>query len=167
MLHFIAAHKIAIIATTAVVAVAGGGAGLKVKSDSDAHAKQVHAALVVKQQKAAQAAQEAAAQEAARQAAAQQAAKEAEQQAAADVAKTELEKMILKDAQQKASDGLFDPVSKVDCQSAATVATDLNQGSFSCLAVSSTSSDGTERGYSYVGTANYQTGEISAHLGHS
>jgi hypothetical protein len=52
MFHFIAAHKIAIIATTAAVAVAGGGAGMKVKSNADAtHARQVHAALVVKQQK--------------------------------------------------------------------------------------------------------------------
>jgi hypothetical protein len=64
MLHFIAAHKIAAVITTVVIAGGIGGTAAKQSSDA-AHAKQVHHALIVKQQKAAavkaQAAQAAAA----------------------------------------------------------------------------------------------------------
>ena len=35
------------------------------------------------------------------------------------------------------------------------------------MAVTKTNSDGTESGYGYVGTANFDTGMVSAHLGNS
>jgi hypothetical protein len=102
----------------------------------------------------------------------QQQQQEQQQQAALlaeqTLAKTSLESMILKDARQKVNDGVLDgPIKKVTCDAATSADSSSTEGTFNCLAVTQTNSDGTDSGYGYVGTANYDTGEISAHMGNN
>jgi hypothetical protein len=82
-------------------------------------------------------------------------------------ATNDLQKAILKDARQSVSDGTLDgPIKSVSCQPAtSTDSTDAHQATFSCIAVNKTNSDGTLAGYSYTGTANYDSGNITWHLG--
>ena len=82
-----------------------------------------------------------------------------------DLAKISLEQMIQKDAKSKASDGFFDgPIKHVTCDPASSADSASTEDTFNCLAVNKVEGT-TEEGYSYVGTANYQTGQITAHVG--
>jgi hypothetical protein len=101
-------------------------------------------------------------------AAASRKAKAAEHRVQVDLAKISLEQMISKDAKEKVADGLFDgPIKHVTCDPASTADSTGTEDTFNCLAVDKTNGDGTESGYGYIGTANYATGTISAHLGNS
>ena len=82
--------------------------------------------------------------------------------------KQSLQKAIQKDATKAVNDGLLTgPIMKVSCDFATSAdAADQHQATFSCLAVNKINvADGTEEGYSYTGTANYDSGTISWHLG--
>lgn len=83
-------------------------------------------------------------------------------------AKTSLQSLVQKDAREKVAEGYLDgPIKHVSCEPATSADSATTEETFNCLAVDKTNADGTEEGYSYVGTANFNTGMVTAHLGNS
>ena len=83
-------------------------------------------------------------------------------------AKTSLQSLVQKNAREQVSEGYLDgPIKHVTCEPATSADSATTEETFNCLAVTTIHSDGTEEGYSYVGTANFNTGMVTAHLGSS
>lgn len=86
---------------------------------------------------------------------------------------TQLESYIKKDAEKDVKDGLLDgpAIKGVDCTpmpgSDALGDLSLSSGSFSCVAYNKVTADGTESGYAFQGTINFDSGQIGWHLGNS
>ena len=79
-----------------------------------------------------------------------------------------LESSVKKDALQDVSTGLLDgPILKADCQPATQADQNSSIANYSCLAVSSIGSDGTESGYRFAATINVNSGRYSWRLGGS
>jgi membrane protein involved in colicin uptake len=162
----------ACVATLLVLGSAGVAVAIKVHHDNQVAAQ--HRRALAAAQARARAAAKARADAKAKQQA-QQAAEAA--QHAADVstrqeAETELQGAITKDATSKANQGLL-----VDGPAQSTTCTPVSGGSsqnlsessgtYSCIAVYQTHGDGTESGYSYTGTINFSTGNMTWRLGSS
>lgn len=82
---------------------------------------------------------------------------------------TALEENITKDAKELVADGLLEgPVTEASCTATGNgSADDLTAltGTFECIAVNEKRDDGTLSGYSYAGTADWKSGELTWQLG--
>jgi hypothetical protein len=83
---------------------------------------------------------------------------------------TQLQDSITKDATQKADQGLLfnGPAQSTTCTPVSGGSSqDLSQstGTYSCIAVYQTNSDGTQSGYRYTATINFDTGSYTWQLG--
>jgi hypothetical protein len=77
-----------------------------------------------------------------------------------------LQSSVKKDALQDVSTGVLDgPILKADCQPATQADQTATIANYSCLAVSSVGSDGTESGYRFSATINVNSGRYSWRLG--
>lgn len=98
-----------------------------------------------------------------------QADKDAAQTALRKVLITALEASVLKDAKKRETDGLLTgPFSRSSCTPLGGGSIDdltAITGTFECIAVNKKESDGTESGYVFSATVNYDTGEYQWHLG--
>lgn len=153
----------------------GGATGVALKINHDNQVKAAKHRRVVAAHNAALAAQAAQRARAARQAA-QLAAQTAEDQLQVDERKvlvTALQNSITKDAQKDINNGVLNgpaitntvctPVGGGNLQD--TLAD--HTGDWSCLAVNQTSADGTESGYGFSATINYDTGSYTWQLGNN
>jgi len=81
----------------------------------------------------------------------------------------DLERSVTKDARRDADDGLLDgPILRTECTPVAGGNVDdvaEHTGDFSCMAVSRVNGDGTESGYRFSATVNYDASSYSWHLG--
>lgn len=136
-----------LIPVAVLIAAGGTAVGLKVKHDNDA-AKQRDAH--------------------------QQAAAAAEQRNNAkrdqrDHLVADLQDAVKKDAQKDVRDGLLSgPITTTSCEpSDGSAVTDLSvhSAAFTCLAANKLSADGTLSGYRFTANVNYDTGDITWHLG--
>lgn len=149
----------AVIVVTAVALLAGGtGTAVAVVRRQDAI-----------EQRRAEAADKRAANRAAREAAeAQQAADDAERSSRRDLVQA-LEKRITKHAKGLVEDDLLEgPIKYSSCTATGGGSTDdltALTGTFECMAVNEENGDGTVSGYTYSGTAEWETGAISWKLG--
>lgn len=121
---------------------------------------------------AAEKAEEEAAKEAEEKAAAELAAQEAADEAERDSRReqvTFLQQTITKDARKGVAEYLLEgPILRTVCTATGGgSADDLTAltGTFDCLAVSEKHSDGTESGYGYAGTIDWESGRVSWQLG--
>src|SRR3954453_5580511 len=148
--------RIARVVALTIVLVGSGAAGLIFKLDHD---KRAHAAAVASQQKR---------DEAKRRTDAKAAADRLERSNRADLVK-QLEKSITKDAQKDVNNGvLTGPILRTQCDpTGGTNPDDLSVTSadFSCMAVTSESTDGTAHGYSFGATINYDKFNYTWQLG--
>lgn len=148
-----------------VVILIGGGVGLGVQASADQHAAAVHAQQV-KKHRADIAAQKAAEAQAA--ADAKDAADQAERDNRAGLIK-DLEASVKKTATKDVSDGLLDgPILDVSCTPLGGGSTDdLTQktATLQCFAADKKNSDGTENGYNFSATINWDTAEYTWRLG--
>jgi hypothetical protein len=83
---------------------------------------------------------------------------------------TQLQNAITKDATQKANQDLLlsGPAQSTTCTPVSGGSSqNLSQstGTYSCIAVYQTNSDGTQSGYNYTGTINFDTGDETWQLG--
>lgn len=80
-----------------------------------------------------------------------------------------LEKSVTKDAKKDVQDGVLNgPIKKTACTPVGGGSTDLlvdTTGQFSCIAVTTTNSDGTESGYRFSAVVNWTDASYSWHLG--
>jgi ribosomal protein L40E len=148
-----------------VLGGAGGAVALKLHHDDVVKHKREVA------QARADAKRKAAAEEARRRAAAKRA------QAAIDQVKIDerksmehdLRAAITKDAQKDIDEGVLDgpAISHTSCNAIAGGSDSLSEPTarYDCLAVNETSSDGTEHGYQFTGTINFNTGSYTWRLG--
>jgi hypothetical protein len=141
--------------------IGGGGTGvlLKIQHDNNVAAKH--------KQEQAQARQNAAAQ-----AAAQQATEQANQEKRVLRAGilTALQGSITKDANGRVTSGVLDgpAITSTSCTPLGGGSTDnltAHTGTFTCIAVNQTNSDGTQKGYSFTATVNYDSGSYTWQLG--
>ena len=81
----------------------------------------------------------------------------------------DLEKTITKDAKKDVADGVLDgPILGADCTPLGGGSTDdltAHTGTFTCLAITSKSADGTERGYAFSAVINWDAHSYTWHLG--
>jgi uncharacterized protein HemX len=148
--------RIARFVALAIVLAGGGGAALILKLDHD---KRAHAAAVAAQQKR---------DEAQRRADAKAAADDLERSNRADLVK-QLEKSITKDAEKDVANGILNgPILRTQCDPAGGSNPDdlsVTSVDFSCMAVTSESSDGLAHGYSFSATINYDEFNYTWQLG--
>lgn len=148
-------RKALIIGALAFALIAASGTGLVLKNRHD---DQVEATRVANAEEA----------EEERVAEEQAAADEAERDLRNDYVK-ELEKNITKDAKDNVRNGLLDgPILKSSCTATGGGSTDdltALTGTFECIAVNKEDKDGTMSGYSYSGTIDWESAELSWHLG--
>lgn len=83
---------------------------------------------------------------------------------------TQLQNSITKDATQKANQGLLfnGPAQSTTCtpvSGGSSQNPSQSSGTYSCIAVYQTNSDGTQSGYRYNGTINFDTGSYTWQLG--
>ncbi len=147
-----------VLGVVAVLVVAGAGAGaVLVKAQRDADERDRVAVAE------AQAAQEAAD----REAAAQEEADDLERDLRAETV-DQLEKNITKHARKLVRQDLLEgPIKYSSCTAVGGSTDDLTAltGTFECIAVNKENKDDTVSGYSYAGTADWSSGEISWKLG--
>jgi type II secretory pathway pseudopilin PulG len=153
--------KLIIGGVIALLLIGGGVTGvlLKVQHDNDVAAKH-------KQQ------QQQAQQKAAAQAQAQQAIDQANQEKRTLRAGivTSLQDSVTKDANKRINEGVLDgpAVNHTSCTPVGGGNTDdltAHTGNFSCLAANKSNSDGTEEGYGFSATVNYEDGSYTWRLG--
>jgi hypothetical protein len=161
-----------VLAAGLVLVVVAGGAGAAVAKhshDQKVHRQEVAAerARQVAAAKRREAAAEAARVEGAAKSAA--AAKKAENAIARSVRAsivTSIRKSITKDARKDVAEGLLDgPITGTTCQLLSSSSLSSHTGRYQCIAVNKTSADGTQEGYRFAATANYDTGSYTWHLG--
>jgi hypothetical protein len=101
-------------------------------------------------------------------AAAQQAADDAERKSRRELIKF-LEQTITKDAKKSVTDGILDgPILHTSCTATGGGSEDdltALTGTFECIAVNKKDPDGTESGYRYSGTTEWNSGQITWKLG--
>ena len=158
-----------LVGALVVALLAAGGATavvLKINHDNAVKAEKHHKLAAAR--KAAQAAQQTQQ--------AQHAAQQAEQQIKVDERKglvDALQNSVTKDAQKDIDNGILNgpSITKTECTPVGggnlqdTLAD--HTGDWSCLAVNQTSPDGTESGYSFSGTINYDSGSYTWRLGNN
>ena len=149
-------------AVALIVLLGGGGAGAAVKINHDHH--------VAKQRTAAEArhARDVAAAKARRQAAAAKAAADRVQRSIREDLERALDRSITKDASKQVAAGLLDgPITRTSCNAMGGGSDSLSEptGRYECIAVNKTNADGTEEGYRYSATINYDQGSYTWHLG--
>lgn len=98
---------------------------------------------------------------------AQEEADEAERETRRE-AVAELEKLIRKDARKKARSGVLDgPILEASCTATGGGSMDdltALTGTFDCIAVTKNNKDGTQSGYGYVGTLDWESGTATWQL---
>lgn len=152
----------------ALLLLGGAGVAVAIKAHHDSQVAAQHRQAVAAAHARAQAAAKARAAAQAEQAAqqAQQAAEVSSRQSA----ETQLQDAITKDATGKANEGLLinGPAQSTSCTPVSGgTSQNLTEstGTYSCIAVDQTNSDGTQSGYSYTGTINFDTGSMTWQLG--
>ena len=142
-----------------VLGGAGGALGIKLHHDSQVAAqhRQAAAAAQARQQQQQQAQQ------------AQQAQQQAEITQRQGL-ETQLQDAITKDATNKSNQGLLTsgPAQSTSCTPVSGGSSqNLSEatGTYSCIAIYQTNSDGTQSGYRYSGTINFDTGSMTWQLG--
>jgi cell division protein FtsB len=151
--HLTRRGKVVLALIPTLLLLGGGATGviLKLQHDRAARHQRAEAALLAQQQ-----------------ADAKRSANDAERVQRRD-AVTSLEKAITKDAQNSVATGvLTGPILHSSCTpvSGSPDSLSARSGTFECLAANKTNaSDGTESGYRYSGTVDYDTGSITWHLG--
>ncbi|UNK45219.1 hypothetical protein [Arthrobacter sulfonylureivorans] len=161
--------KLALI-TAAVIVLGGTGTGIAFGVQHSNQVKEEQAAA------AAQAAEEAAAAEATKRAEEEAAEALAEQEAEDAAARliretivTALEKSVQKDAKGRAKDGsLTGPIKRTECTPLGGGSVDdltAITGTFECIAVNEVRDDGSESGYVFSATVNWDEASYSWHLG--
>ena len=144
----------------AAVLILGGGAtavALTVGHNNEVAAQQKAAARATAAKEKADAA-----------ASAQQAADDAKR-ALREAGVTEVETSITKDAQGRVAAGTLDgPITKTSCTPLGGGSTDdltALTTTFTCIAINKENTDGTEEGYSFSATKNWDSGSYTWHLG--
>jgi hypothetical protein len=152
----------------ALVLIGGSVSGLLIKEHNNDVAAEKQAAAAINAAKAEKKAKD--------EAAAQQAAEAAADKAADDVKRAErrdqvkyLQRTITKDAGKDVAEGLLEgPILSTSCTATGGGSTDdltALTGTFECLAVTEKHSDGTESGYGYGATIDWDSGRITWQLG--
>ena len=148
-----------------VLGAAGAAVAIKVHHDDEVQAR--HRAEAAARARAA-AARRAAEQHAQAARAAEAAKREAEVHER-EVLENGLEAAITKEAEHDVQEGLLTgPIKSTTCTPVSGGSSQELAGStgiYSCLAVNSTSSEGTESGYHFSGTINFKTGSYTWRLG--
>ncbi|GGL12055.1 hypothetical protein GCM10009769_32550 [Curtobacterium luteum] len=154
---------LALVILAVVVIVGGGGTAVAV-----VHARQVAAAAEKAEQKKEAAARTRAEQREA-QRAAQEEADEAERSSRAETVK-EVEASVKTMAEENVTKGLLDgPILSVSCNPVSGSTDDLTDTttSFDCFAANTDNADGTQSGYFFNSTVNWDSGEYTYGLGKS
>lgn len=144
-----------------ILTLAGAATGIVLKVHQDNQ--------VAAQKRAAAAAAQAQQQQAQQQQATQNAQNQATQSAHQDLVNA-LQKSVTQDAQKDVDNGTLNgpAITTSNCTpSDGSSVTDpsVHTASFTCIAVNQTSGDGTQQGYRFSGTVNYDSGQYSWHLG--
>lgn len=154
-----------IVAAVLVAVIAGIGITLNIQHTNQVNAEQAAAASAAEAQSKREA-------EAARAAAAATAAKEAADASERTQRKlivTALEDSVLKDAQSRVTKGVLEgPITLASCTPLGGGSSDdltAITGTFQCIAVNKTESDGSSSGYRFSATVNWSDGSYSWHLG--
>ena len=160
--------KVAVACVVALLVLGGAGVAVAIKVHHDNQVTAQHRrAAAAARVRAAAAAQAQAAQQA------QQAARQAQQAAevtARQGVETQLQTNITNDATQKFNQGLLTngPITTTSCtpiSGGSSLNLSGSTGTYSCIAVYQTNSDGTQSGYRYSGTINFDTGSMTWQLG--
>lgn len=152
-----------VLVIAAVLLVAGGGAAVAV-----VHARQVAAAEEKAEQKKEAAARTRAEQREAQQAA-QEAADDAQRSARAETVK-QVEASVKTMAEEDATKGIIDgPIMSASCNPISGSTDDLTDTttSFDCFAANADNADGTQSGYFFNATVNWDSGKYTYGLGKS
>jgi hypothetical protein len=151
--------KIARAIALVLVLAGGGTAGVIIKLDHDSKVAAKHAAALAAQQKRA---------DAQRQADQKRTRERLERGSRADLVKS-LERTVTKDAQKDVNQGLLTgPVLRTQCNPTGGSNPDdlsVTTGDFTCLAVTTANADGTDSGYRFSATINYDQFNYTWHLG--
>lgn len=167
-------HKRFVLIVVGLLIVAGAGTGIVLGVQHADQVKAEQAAADEAKRKESDAAAEAKKREsdAAKAAASAAAAKEAADAAKRTVRKeivTALEDSVLKDAQSRVTEGvLTGPVSLASCTALGGGSTDdltAITGTFECIAVNKTNADGSQSGYRFSATVNWDKASYTWHLG--
>lgn len=165
-------RTVLISAAVLIAMIAGIGITLNVQHTNQVNAEQAAAEAENKRQADAAEAEKKRQAEATRAAAAATAAKEA-----ADASKRELRKLIVtsledsvkKDAESRVTKGVLEgPITRASCTPLGGGSSDdltAITGTFQCIAVNKTETDGTSSGYRFSATVNWNDGSYSWHLG--
>ncbi|MBT2519768.1 zinc ribbon domain-containing protein [Arthrobacter sp. ISL-28] len=151
-----------------IIAIAGLAIALSIQHNNQVNSEMAAAAA------AAEAQQEREAEEARASAAASASAAAKEEADSAERVKrtaivTALEESVLKDAKSRVDKGVLDgPITRASCTPLGGGSTDdltAITGTFECIAVNKTEADGSESGYRFSATANWNEASYSWHLG--
>lgn len=164
-----------IIAAVLLVMIGGIGISLSIQNTNRLNAEQAAATAAAEaEQAAAAAAAEAEAEKkreseaAARAAAAKKSAEDAQRTLRKAVV-TELEGSVLKDAQERVTNGRLEgPITLASCTPLGGGSSDdltAITGTFQCIAVNKTNADGSSSGYRFSATVNWNTLSYTWHLG--
>jgi hypothetical protein len=157
--------KVVAVSVLALFVLGGAGVAVAIKAHHDNQVAAQHRMAVAAARAHAQAAARAKAA-----AKAQHQAQQAVEISTRHAAEVQLQDAITKDATSKANQGLLTsgPAQSTTCTpTSGGSSQNLSQssGTYSCIAVDHTNSDGTQSGYRYTGTINFSTGEMTWQLG--
>lgn len=151
-----------------IVAIAGLTIALSIQHNNQVNAERAAAAAATEAQKEREAEEARASAAASAEAAAKEEADSAERENRKAIVSA-LEASILKDAKSRVDKGVLDgPISRAACTPLGGGSTDdltAITGTFECIAVNKTEADGSESGYRFSATINWNEASYSWHLG--
>lgn len=165
------AHKrvVLIVAGLLILAGAGTGIGLGIQHTDQVNAEQAAADEAKKKESDAAAEAKKRESDAAASAASAKQAADAAKRTVRKAVVTDLEASVLKDAQSRVTEGvLTGPISLASCTALGGGSTDdltAITGTFQCIAVNKTNADGSQSGYRFSATVNWDDGSYTWHLG--
>lgn len=151
-----------------IIAIAGVAIALTIQHNNQVNSEKVAAAAAADAQKEREAEEARASAAASASAAAQEEADSAERLKRTAIV-TALEESVLKDAKSLVDKGVLDgPITRASCTPLGGGSTDdltAITGTFECIAVNKTEADGSESGYRFSATINWNEASYSWHLG--
>jgi hypothetical protein len=151
-----------------VVVLAGLAIALSIQHNNQVNAERAAASVAAEAQKEREAEEARASAAASAEAAAKEAADSAEREKRKAIVSA-LEESVLKDAKSRVDKGVLDgPISRAACTPLGGGSTDdltAITGTFECIAVNKTEADGSESGYRFSATVNWNEASYSWHLG--
>jgi hypothetical protein len=151
-----------------IIAIAGVAVALRIQHNNLVNAEKAAAAAAADAQKEREAQEARASAAASASAAAKEEADSAERLKRTAIV-TALEESVLKDAKSRVDKGVLDgPITRASCTPLGGGSTDdltAITGTFECIAVNKTEADGSESGYRFSATVNWNEASYSWHLG--